>query len=53
VLVAEFAVHADGTPAQFVRARFRPDRYTFAFDIEAEHVLRRIPSVPEGTHGGK
>ncbi|MGQ0551232.1 MAG: GntR family transcriptional regulator [Armatimonadota bacterium] len=53
VLVAEFAVHADGEPAQFVRARFRPDLYTFAFDIEAEHVLRRTPSVPEGTHDRK
>jgi len=51
VLVAEFAVHADGTPAQFVRARFRPDRYTFAFDISAERVLRQTPEAPGGIHG--
>lgn len=53
VLVAEFAVHADGVPAQFVRARFRPDRYTFAFDIEAERVLRQAPAAPKEIHGRK
>ncbi|MBI3997674.1 MAG: GntR family transcriptional regulator [Armatimonadetes bacterium] len=41
VLVAEFAVEAEGAPAQFVRARFRPDRYAFAFIIESEAGLRR------------
>ncbi len=41
VLVAEFAVQADGQPAQFVRARFRPDRYAFAFTVEPETPLRR------------
>lgn len=41
VLVAEFAVQAGGHPAQFVRARFRSDRYAFAFTVEPETPLRR------------
>lgn len=41
VLVAEFAVNADGQPAQVVRARFRPDRYAFKFVIEPQ-ALRSI-----------
>ncbi|HYM70661.1 MAG TPA: GntR family transcriptional regulator [bacterium] len=45
VLVAEFAVHAGGRPAQFVRARFRPDRYGFAFTIAPGAPLRRTPRV--------
>ncbi|MDR7533737.1 MAG: GntR family transcriptional regulator [Armatimonadota bacterium] len=36
VLAAEFVVHADGSPVQLVRARFRPDRYAFAFTIAPE-----------------
>jgi GntR family transcriptional regulator len=36
VLVAEFAVSANGQPAQYVRARFRPDRYAFAFVVAPE-----------------
>jgi GntR family transcriptional regulator len=48
VLVAEFAVQADGRPAQFVRARFRPDRYAFAFTVEPDTPLRKKPEVGEG-----
>lgn len=48
VMVAEFAVQADGQPAQFVRARFRPDRYAFAFTVEPETPLRRKPEGREG-----
>ncbi len=41
VLIAEFAVQANGQPAQFVRARFRSDRYAFAFTVEPETPMRR------------
>ncbi len=47
VLVAEFAVNADGRPAQFVRARFRPDRYAFRFVIEPDTVRPRPSSAQE------
>jgi GntR family transcriptional regulator len=47
VLVAEFAVQANGRPAQFVRARFRPDRYAFAFAIEAGTPFRRKAAARE------
>jgi GntR family transcriptional regulator len=40
VLVAEFAVSAGGRPAQLVRARFRPERYAFAFIVEAQGPMR-------------
>jgi GntR family transcriptional regulator len=41
LLVSEFAVRAAGLPAQFVRARFRPDRYAFRFIIEPHPVAPR------------
>lgn len=53
VLVAEFAVQAGGQPAQYVRARFRPDRYAFAFVVEPEAPLRRKNAVREAARGGK
>ncbi|MDR7419569.1 MAG: GntR family transcriptional regulator [Armatimonadota bacterium] len=52
LLVAEFAVQANGNPAQFVRASFRPDRYAFAFDVEAETPLRRRAARREGVRDG-
>lgn len=57
VLVAEFAVQANGRPAQFVRARFRPDRYAFAFTIEPETLVRPDPAgrapVAKEAEGGR
>lgn len=53
VLVGEFAVHAGGRPAQFVRARFRPDRYAFAFPVEPETPSRRRRMVREAVRGGQ
>jgi len=47
VLVAEFAVCAGGRPAQLVRARFRPERYAFAFSIEAQGTVRTEASTGE------
>jgi GntR family transcriptional regulator len=47
VLVGEFAVHAAGKPAQFVRARFRPDRYAFTFAVESEAPSPRQTSARE------
>jgi GntR family transcriptional regulator len=51
LLVAEFAVQARGSPAQFVRARFRSDRYEFAFDVEANAAGRRRSTPREGVRG--
>jgi GntR family transcriptional regulator len=51
LLVAEFAVQANGSPAQFVRARFRSDRYEFAFDVEADAATRRRETPREGVRG--
>jgi DNA-binding GntR family transcriptional regulator len=48
VLVGEFAVQADGRPAQFVRARFRPDRYAFAFTVESDAPPRARNASREG-----
>ncbi|MDR7544320.1 MAG: GntR family transcriptional regulator [Armatimonadota bacterium] len=48
VLVAEFAVSAGGRPAQLVRARFRPERYAFAFTVEAQGPVRSAASTGEG-----
>ncbi len=57
VLVAEFAVRAGGRPAQFVRARFRSDRYAFAFTIESETPVRPDPAgrapVAKEADGGR
>ncbi len=57
VLVAEFAVQANGQPAQFVHARFRPDRYAFAFTVEPETPMRRgsaaRDSAAKGSDGGR
>jgi GntR family transcriptional regulator len=52
LLVAEFAVQANRSPAQFVRARFRPDRYAFVFDVEASAPLPRR-AAKEGIRGGQ
>ncbi len=53
VLVAEFAVNADGHPAQFVRARFRPDRYAFRFAIHAQAALQQTSLSRESVHDGQ
>ncbi|MDQ7839866.1 MAG: GntR family transcriptional regulator [bacterium] len=53
LLVAEFAVQAGGQPAQFVRAWFRPDRYSFAFVVEPETPLDRRTAAREASRGGK
>jgi GntR family transcriptional regulator len=47
LLVAEFAVQAAGQPAQYVRARFRPDRYAFAFVVGPEAPLQGRPAAGE------
>jgi GntR family transcriptional regulator len=47
LLAAEFAVLADGRPAQVVRAQFRPDRYAFVFTVSPEAPLRQDHSAPD------
>ncbi len=42
VLTAEFAVQAGGRPAQFVRARFRSDRYAFVFTVAPEAPVQPV-----------